>query len=157
MTPEQLRLVRESYASLGDGAPAMAKEFYRRLFDADPSAQELFGHGPEIMAEKFAAELRAIVELAASFNELAPHVRDLALRHVRYGVQTRHYHSVGDALIGALGVHLGPAWDAELEAAWRRAYSLVSEMMMDAAAGATATARPSRQSPGRADPGEPTG
>jgi nitric oxide dioxygenase len=134
MTPEQLELVRASYASLGDAAPAMAAEFYRRLFDADPSAESLFTDATDVMAAKFADELAAIVQAIVSFDEFAPRVRDLAARHVGYGVQTHNYRTVGDALIGALGAHLTPHWDQALETAWRNAYNLVAEVMMGAAA-----------------------
>jgi nitric oxide dioxygenase len=115
----------------------MAIEFYRRLFATDPSAEALFSDGPDIMSVKFAAELDVIVEAISSFDDFAPRVRDLAARHVAYGVQTQHYHAVGEALIGALAVHLAPAWDDALEVAWRRAYNLVAEVMMAAAAEVT--------------------
>jgi len=130
MTPEQLQLVRSSYASLGDSAAAMATDFYRRLFIADPSAEALFTNGPDVMAEKFAEELEAIVQAISSFEAFAPRVRDLARRHARYGVQSHHYQSVGEALIGALAERLAPDWDDSLETAWRRAYNLVAEIMM---------------------------
>jgi nitric oxide dioxygenase len=134
MTPQQLELVRSSYASLGDGATVMAAEFYRRLFAADPSAEALFTTGPDVMAVKFSDELAAIVEAITDFDAFAARVGDLAARHVGYGVQTRHYHSVGEALLGALAVQFGPRWGDELEAAWRRAYNLVAEVMMASAA-----------------------
>jgi nitric oxide dioxygenase len=130
MTPEQLELVQSSYASLGDKASAMARDFYRRLFAADPSAEGLFTVNPDVMAEKFASELAAIVEAITSYETFAPRVRDLAARHVGYGVQTSHYQSVGDALIATLADHLGARWSPELEAAWSRAYNLVAELMM---------------------------
>jgi hemoglobin-like flavoprotein len=130
MTPEQLALVQTSYASLGDTAPAMARDFYRRLFEADPTTEELFSDSPANMAAKFADELAAIVEAITSYETFAPRVRDLAIRHVGYGVQTRHYQSLGDALIATLAEHLGPRWDPDLEEAWRRAYNLVAELMM---------------------------
>jgi len=130
MTPQQLEMVRSSYATLGDGGRAMAADFYRRLFDADPSARALFVESPEMMAIKFAAELDAIVEAISSYETFAPRVHDLAVRHVAYGVQTHHYRTVGEALIGALATHLDQVWNADLEAAWRRAYNLVAEMMM---------------------------
>ena len=106
MTPEQLDQVQASYATLGRAAPEMAMDFYGRLFAADPSAEALFTQGPEVMADKFADELDAIVQAITSFDTFAPRVRDLALRHVGYGVQTQHYHAVGEALIGALAAHL---------------------------------------------------
>ncbi|HET6951529.1 MAG TPA: globin domain-containing protein [Acidimicrobiales bacterium] len=130
MTPEQLELVRSSYASLGAAAPAMARDFYRRLFAADPSAEALFTNDAEVMAEKFADELAAIVQAIGSFDAFAPRLRDLAARHADLGVETRHYREVGEALIGALAAHLAPDWDDSLEAAWRRAYNLVAEIMM---------------------------
>jgi hemoglobin-like flavoprotein len=136
MTPELLQMVQSSYARLGDGASAMAADFYRRLFDADPTARELFVDGPDVMAVKFAAELEAIVKAITSYETFAPRIKDLAARHVRYGVQTRHYRAVGDALVGALAAHLEDIWNPELETAWRRAYNLVAEMMMATAADA---------------------
>jgi hemoglobin-like flavoprotein len=130
MTPEQVELVQSSYASLGADATAMAHEFYRRLFEADPSAEALFNDGPDVMAEKFARELEAVVQAIASFEEFAARVTDLAARHAAYGVETRHYRAAGEALTGALALQLGPAWGPDLEVAWRRAYNLVAEIMM---------------------------
>jgi hemoglobin-like flavoprotein len=135
MTTELLQMVQLSYARLGNDAPAMAADFYRRLFDADPSARDLFVDGPGVMAVKFANELEAIVEAITSYETFALRVKDLAGRHVRYGVQTHHYRAVGDALIAALAAHLDDIWNPEFETAWRRAYNLVAEMMMATAAG----------------------
>ena len=137
MTPEQLELVQTSFASLGDTASAMARDFYRRLFAADPSTEGLFRESPDVMAEKVAGELAAIVEAITSYDTFAPRVRDLAARHVSYGVQNSHYRSVGDALIATLADHLGDRWSPELEAAWSRAYNLVAELMMATAATAS--------------------
>ena len=135
MTPEQLELVRTSYASLGADAPAMAHDFYRRLFAADPSAEALFTETLSVMAEKFANELDAIVQAITSYDVFATRVNDLAVRHAAYGVEARHYRAAGDALVGALAAHLAPNWDDALEGAWRRAYNLVAELMLAASAG----------------------
>jgi methyl-accepting chemotaxis protein len=134
MTPEQLELVQSSYAALGSGTREMASDFYRRLFAADPTTEELFTESPDVMATKFSEELGAIVEAITSYETFAPRVRDLAARHVRYGVQTRHFQPLGDALIETLADHLGEQWSPALEAAWRRAYNLVAELMMATAA-----------------------
>ena len=139
MTPRQLELVRTSYAALGDDAAAMAADFYSRLFAADPSARDLFTQDTDVMSDKFSAELAAIVEAITSYPTFATRVHDLAERHVEYGVRTEHFSAVGDALLASLAVHLDAhpdvMWDDELEAAWRRAYNLVAEMMMATAAG----------------------
>ncbi len=134
MTPEQVELVRSSYASLGRGTSAMAREFYRRLFALDPTIEDMFTYGPDIMADKFSGELAAIVEAIVSFDAFSARLGDLATRHVGYGVQVRHYRLVGEALMGALADALGPQWDEAHETAWRHAYNLVAEVMMAAAA-----------------------
>ena len=85
------------------------------------------------MSVKFSAELAAIVEAITSYETFAPRVRELAVRHVSYGVQPHHYRAVGQALIRALAAHLDEGWDDDLEAAWRRAFNLVAELMMEAA------------------------
>ena len=136
MTPEQVELVRSSYASLGRGSTAMAREFYRRLFALDPTVEDLFTDGPEIMADKFSGELAAIVEAIVSFDAFRARLGDLATRHVGYGVQVRHYRLVGEALVGALADALAPEWTEAHDTAWRHAYNLVAEVMMAAAAGA---------------------
>jgi len=133
VSPEQLDLVRTSYAALGERRTAMAADFYRRLFAADPGTEALFTAGPDVMAEMFSTELAAIVDAISSFDVVAPRLHDLAGRHAGYGVEVRHYRLVGDALVAALGAALSPAWDDELAAAWRRAYDLVAEVMMGAA------------------------
>ena len=133
MTPEQIELVRSSYASLDD-ASAMASDFYRRLFAIDPSARQLFSQDPAVMAEKFAAELSAIVQAITSFVVFSARLRHLAVRHHAAGVRPRHYALVGDALLQALAAQLGSGWTREVESAWRRAYNLVAEIMIAASA-----------------------
>jgi hypothetical protein len=60
--------MRTFYASLGADAPAMAADFDRRVFAADPSAAALVTDGPDITAVKFANELDAIVEAITSYE-----------------------------------------------------------------------------------------
>jgi hypothetical protein len=85
MTPEQPAVVHESYQSLGREATSMAADFYRRLFAANRSTQALYSDGPETMAVKFVAELDAIVEGIASFDEFRLRAADLGARHAAYG------------------------------------------------------------------------
>jgi hemoglobin-like flavoprotein len=137
MTPEQIELVRDSCASLGADALAVASDFYRRLFAIDPATRAMFSQDPVVMAEKFAAELLAIVEAIASFDAFSSRLRQLAAAHRAAAVQPRHYRSVGDALMAALAAHFGGGWTPETEIAWRRAYNLVAEIMIAAMADVT--------------------
>jgi len=63
-------------------------------------------------------------------------LKELARRHVNYGVENRHYATVGAALLWTLQVGLGEAFTPELRDAWASAYNMLSERMMEAARGA---------------------
>jgi len=112
----------------------MASDFYRRLFTIDPSARTLFSQEPAVMAEKFAAELNAIVEAIIAFDAFSARLRHLAARHRAAGVRPRNYRSAADALVGALAAHVGSGWTPAVETAWRRAYNLLAEIMIAATA-----------------------
>ena len=83
---------------------------------------------------QFAAELAALVEAISAYPGFAARVAELGAKHAGYGVGARHYQVAREALIGALAGRLAGQWNAEVEAAWRRAYNLVAELMMASAA-----------------------
>src|SRR5262249_994003 len=138
VTPEQLALVRSSYAALGPSPTAMAEEFYGRLFAIDPSTRALFSYGPEVMAVKFVAELDALVDAISRDDDFRARVADPGARPPRPGAPTPHPRAGGQAVPGGPAPPPPPAapppaaGDPRLEAAWRRAYNLVAEVMMSA-------------------------
>ena len=64
-----------------------------------------------------------------------PAARSLAKRHVGYGVKAADYAPVGAALLWTLEQGLGEQWTPALAAAWRAAYTLLSEFMIAEAYG----------------------
>jgi hemoglobin-like flavoprotein len=135
MTPEQIAAVQRSFSDLGTRTDELARQFYARLFALDPSVEDLFSTDPAVQRAKFVDELTEIVRSISALDRFVPRALDLGARHVAYRVKPDHYRLVGQALIGALGAVLGDAFDAELEAAWKQAYDLVAETMMEGAAG----------------------
>src|SRR5687767_9825497 len=102
MTPEQILLVRSSFAkggALGDRAPIL---FYERLFEFDPSRTRLFRSDPAQQRAKLMAALRTVVGALDRLEQVLPILRDLGRRHARYGVEPEHYATVGAALIWTL-------------------------------------------------------
>jgi hemoglobin-like flavoprotein len=57
----------------------------------------------------------------------------LAIRHVAYGVEERHYTLVGTALLRTLQHELGRDFTPEARAAWLAAYGALSNVMREAA------------------------
>ena len=74
-------------------------------------------------------------------EELVPAIKDLARRHVGYGVKDEHYATVGEAFLDTLAHALGDEFDAELREAWTSAYALMSSVMKIGARDMVETAR----------------
>jgi nitric oxide dioxygenase len=140
MTPDQLELVRLSFAAAAPRADELTTVFYRRLFATAPAARALFPDDLSEQRKKLAAALATIVEATARPDELVPYLRRLGRRHVAYGAVAEHYPLVADTLKATLAELLGPAWSPSLDEAWTAALQLVSDVMLQGAAQVDAAA-----------------
>jgi hemoglobin-like flavoprotein len=90
--------------------------------------------------------LRFAVDCLEQPRELQCVLQSLGRRHAHYGVQERHYDTVGLALIDTLGQLLGPIFTAEAREAWLALYTQIADSMKQAAAegqGTLSNVRPS--------------
>jgi hemoglobin-like flavoprotein len=111
-------------------ADGVATRFYAYLFDIDPSAARLFS-SVDMTAQraKFMQVLALVVGALDDPDRLVQEIGELGTRHVRYGVQERHFDSVGDALLRAIADSLGDSFDRGVREAWAEAYALVASVM----------------------------
>ena len=58
-----------------------------------------------------------------------PAVQALGRRHAAYGVEPRHFNTVGEALLWTLGQGLGPAFTPNVRAAWAAVYEVIATQM----------------------------
>jgi len=140
MTPEQVKLVQQSFSQVAPIADTAAGLFYDRLFETAPAVKPLF-HGD--MAEqrrKLMATLAVVVGGLSNVETVLPAAGALAKRHVDYGVKPEHYNLVGAALLWTLERGLGEAWSSELAGAWSAAYGTLSQYMIGEAYGRTQAA-----------------
>ena len=138
MTAEQKQSVRDSFAlvvSIKDDAAAL---FYGRLFELDPSLRPMFKGEMTKQGQMLMSMIGAAVNGLRNLEKLAPVVRQLGARHAGYGVRASHYRSVGDALITAVRERLGDAATPDVVLAWRAAYDLIAETMLQGAAASEA-------------------
>jgi hemoglobin-like flavoprotein len=135
MTPEQKRLLAETWKQVAPTADAAADMFYRRLFEIDPAARKLF-RATEMVAQrkKLLQTLSFAINGLDDLDGLSTKVEDLGRRHAGYGVTDAHYDSVGAALLWTLERGLGRAWTPEVAAAWTEVYGMLSGIMRNAAA-----------------------
>jgi hemoglobin-like flavoprotein len=135
MTPDQVRLVQESFAKLVPIADQAASMFYERLFEIAPQVRAMF---PPDMAEqqrKLMATLTIVVGGLSNLESILPAASSLATRHVAYGARPEHYPVVGAALLWTLEQGLGKEWNEEVADAWTAAYAMLSDFMIKQAWG----------------------
>lgn len=134
MTPEQIRLVQESFRAVVPIREAAAGLFYQHLFAADPDLRALFTETDMAkQGNKLMASLGFVVQGLDRAETILPTVRALAGRHVGYGVREAHYETVGRALLQTLSDGLGDSFTPETRAAWEAAYALLASVMIAAA------------------------
>lgn len=129
MTPQQIDLVQKSFADVKPIAAAAAELFYNRLFTLDPALRPMFRGEMGQQGQMLMSMIGAAVNGLSNLEKLAPVVRQLGARHVRYGVRTEHYATVGSALLWTLEQGLGPKFTPPVRNAWAEAYTLLSEVM----------------------------
>lgn len=134
MTPEQIGLVRTTWAKVAPNADQVAVLFYGRLFEIAPQVRPLF---PEDMTEQ-GRKLMQMIAVAVNglprLETIVPAVQAMGVRHVGYKVEPEHYDSVGQALLWTLGQGLGDDFTPEVEGAWTETYVTLATVMKDAAA-----------------------
>ena len=134
MTSDQIRLVQSSFQKVIPISETAADLFYRRLFELDPSLRALFKGDMKIQGHKLMQMIAAAVQGLEKPDVLIPIVQSLGKRHAGYGVQARHYDTVGAALLWTLEQGLGKDFTPETKIAWTETYKLVASTMQDAAA-----------------------
>ena len=140
MTPDQVRLVQQSFSKVAPIADQAAIIFYDRLFDVAPAVKALFPADLAEQRKKLMATLAAVVNGLSNIESILPAASALATRHVAYGAKAEHYPVVGGALLWTLQKGLGEAWTPDVAAAWTAAYGTLSTYMISEAYGSAQAA-----------------
>lgn len=98
LTAAQIAIVQTTFSQIAD-ADQLASRFYARLFEIDPSTKLLFTHDMMEQRQKLMQTIAVVVNALHDLTPLIPAVRNLGKRHLIYGVQPEHWHSVGAALL----------------------------------------------------------
>jgi len=134
MDMHRIALLRESFALVAPRAAPLAALFHQRLMETDPSTRPLFA-GTDMVAQ--GAKLMQALSMALAGLErpdlLVPQLREMAVRHVGYGVRRGHYASFGAALLWTLQQTLAEKCTPEVTDAWAEAIAILGDVMTDAA------------------------
>ena len=135
MTPDQVKLVQQSFSKVVPISDQAAVLFYDRLFEVAPQVKSMFPADMSAQRGKLMATLAAVVNGLGNLQSVLPTVCALAKRHATYGARPEHYPVVGAALLWTLEQGLGSGWTPEVADAWKAAYGTLSGFMISEAYG----------------------
>ena len=132
MNNQQIEMVKKTWMIFQKIDPVLVGEvFYDKLFSDNPSFRIMFKDSKQTQAKKIIAMLDMIVSRIDDVENISGQLKNLAARHISYGVKSEHYRSVGIALLWMLEQALGNDWNEEVRAAWHACYRTISEIMIE--------------------------
>ena len=133
MTKEQILLVKKTWNIFREIDPVLVGDvFYSKLSFDMPYLERLFHTPKEEQSRKLIEMLSIIVGRLDNLDELTEEIKQLAIRHVQYGVKEQHYKAVGTALLWTLQQGLGKDWDQNVNGAWVSCFHTLSTAMINA-------------------------
>ncbi|MFF8873792.1 globin domain-containing protein [Streptomyces massasporeus] len=127
-------LIRRTMAEVAPVSDNVTSYFYALLFVRHPDLRSLFPAAMDTQRDRLLRALLTAAEHIDNKDVLVDYLQNLGRGHRKYGTRAEHYPAVGECLIGALSKYAAGIWNPEMEAAWVRAYTTISQVMIDAAA-----------------------
>ncbi|WP_199830673.1 globin domain-containing protein [Streptomyces sp. MMG1533] len=127
-------LIRRTMAEVSPVADKVTSYFYALLFVRHPDLRSLFPAAMDTQRDRLLKALLTAAEHIDNTEVLVEYLQNLGRGHRKYGTRAEHYPAVGECLIGALSKFASAIWNPELEGAWVRTYTTISQVMIDAAA-----------------------
>ncbi|PBC83731.1 MULTISPECIES: globin domain-containing protein [unclassified Streptomyces] len=132
-SPDAL-LIRRTMAEIEPVADKVTSYFYALLFVQYPDLRALFPASMDTQRDRLFKALLTAAQHVDDAEVLTAYLANLGRGHRKYGTQPDHYPAVGECLLNALARYATSSWGPETQAAWVRAYTAISQIMIDAAA-----------------------
>jgi hemoglobin-like flavoprotein len=140
MTPEQARIVADSFSQLESRLPELGAAVYDRIFSAAPETRAMFKGD---MTEQHKKLVNVIVEFVklrrrsqhflpvtgTAGSAVVPGLNRLRSGHTAAGVRNEHYALMRRAILNSLGAMLGDRFDNKVADAWGAAFDMLAETM----------------------------
>ena len=138
MTPEQAKLVAESFATLETRLPQLGSAVYERLFFMAPDTRTMFKGDMVKQHEKLVSVLVEFVKLRRRSQHflpvtdrggeaVVPGIGRLRNCHTAIGVKGEHYATMRAAILHAVAAIMGDAFDKQTEEAWGAAFDTLAD------------------------------
>ncbi|MFD9813150.1 globin domain-containing protein [Streptomyces sp. NPDC059080] len=127
-------LIRRTLTEIELVSDKVTSYFYAMLFVQHPDLRALFPAAMDTQRDRLFKALLTAARHIDDSDRLTAYLSHLGRGHRKYGTLPDHYPAVGESLLGALARYATLSWGPETEAAWVRAYTVISQIMIDAAA-----------------------
>lgn len=138
MTANEIHLVKYSWSVVEHIDPVVAGGiFYKRLFESAPYLKPMFSESLPVQSKKLMTMIGCVIHRLDKLDTILEDIKQLAKRHVKYGVQEEHYEIVGGTLLWTLEQALASLFTDEVKQAWANCYKLLASAMLETTAEAT--------------------
>jgi len=134
LTPEDSKLVRQTFASVSEESDCLVRDFFCALIDLDPSLASVFtsqSANYDTFKIRLLEFLRLSVDAVQDETLFACSLPLLTRLYLALGVRGEHYVTFGSALMCSLEKRLGSAFSGDVQAAWTTVYLLLAEIARD--------------------------
>jgi NAD(P)H-flavin reductase len=128
------RRLKESFARAAAYGDEAALFFYSHLFLGHPEVREMFPVSMAVQRDKLLDALGRIVAEVSNHGTLVPFLQGLGRDHRKFGTLAEHYPVVGASLLATLAHFNGTEWNDDLARQWTEAYTVIAQVMTEAAA-----------------------
>src|SRR5262245_16253447 len=125
LTREQKRHIRETFAIIEPASDLVARLFYMKSIELDPSLGTVFKSPNRVQRRKFMAAMKVAVLSLDRLQSLQPILKLLGTRQLEEGVNPGHYETFQCAWVWTLEQSLQARFPREAKDAWS---SLLGEM-----------------------------
>lgn len=136
MLPQAQRdIVKRCVPALKAHGLALTKNFYARMFHANPELKHLFNMSHQATGEQQQALALAVLGYAEHIEDpsvLAPVIKVITAKHVSMGIRAEHYPIVGGHLLAAIAEVMGAAATPDVLDAWAAAYGQLADLLIEA-------------------------
>lgn len=136
------KVIKSTWRAVQFGLDVKAtKMFYDRLFTEFPCVRSMFPDDMKAQYQKLYAAISLTVKALDNVEELIPVLKDLGIRHSKYGVVPAHYEAVSECFLWTLNAYIldqmphnmGMMWALDVADAWEWALTFIGTTMSDAA------------------------
>jgi hemoglobin-like flavoprotein len=132
MTEDDIAMVQQSWHTIEPVKRITAELFYVKLFELDPTLRLLFSDDLQLRAQRFIQLMDATVRGLGRADVLMPAIRELGIRHPRFGESDLHHGNIATALFWTLQKGLRDDFTPQVQSAWIKTYGVLSQTLRSA-------------------------